>query len=104
MEMDNVVRVSVPRDKENLMDDISWYRNWVPTSLGSYEESMEMRRMQRRLDQTPRDLVTAGLGTQEPWRPVPRHNQPVNRRNDSRRRINKESNPMVAMSQKQKLL
>ena len=102
-EMNNVVRVSVPRDKENLMDDISWYRNWVPTSLGSYEESMEMRRMQRRLDQTPRDLVTAGLGTQEPWRPVPRHNQPVNRRNDSRRRINKESNPMVAMSQKQKL-
>ena len=106
-EMDNVVRVSVPRDKENLMDDISWYRNWVPTSLGSYEESMEMRRMQRRLDQTPRDLVTAGLATQEPWRPVQRHNQPVNRRNDrgeaSRRRNNKDANPMVAMSQKQKL-
>ena len=98
--LDNVVRVSVPRDKENLMDDLSWYRNWVPTSLGSYEESLEMRRMQRRLDQTPGDFVTAGLGQakQEPWRPIPRHTQQVNRRNDkpwtgegSRRRLSKDS-------------
>ena len=103
--LDNVVRVSVPRDKENLMDDISWYRNWVPTSLGSYEESLEMRRMQRRLDQTSGDFVTAGLGPakQEPWRPMPRHTQPVNRRNDKpwtgegsrRRNNNKDIKPMI---------
>ena len=111
-ELDNVVRVSVPRDKENLMDDISWYRNWVPTSLGSYEESLDMRRMQRRLDQTlARSLVTTDPG-QEPWRPMPRHKQAVNRRNDnpgtgggSRRRNNKDSNLMVGtlMSHKKKL-
>ena len=99
-EMDNVVRLAVPRDKGNLMDDIAWYRNWVPTSLGSYEQSYdEMRRTRRRLD--PGNPPAKQSYKQEPWRPVPRHDQ-VTRRHDqqvtgegSRRHKNNELKPMA---------
>ena len=50
----NIVRKLVPkvaRQKEELMDDVRWYDNWVPMTLEQYEESYQ--RMQRRADTRP---------------------------------------------------
>ena len=43
-EKDNVIRVAVPRSSSSnvdLMDDIKFYKNWVPTSLQSYEQNYD---------------------------------------------------------------
>ena len=46
----NIVKKLVPKEKEELMDASEWYENWVPMSLGEYEESY--KELQERQDRS----------------------------------------------------